>query len=315
MGNPIVNLDQSEAWNGYEGRHWATYPERYDALNDAVNDHLLDDLPVVAGSRVLDVGCGTGRVARLAGGRGATVLGVDLSEPMLREAVAAAEREGLGGVAFARGDAQVHPYPREGFDAVVSRFGVMFFADPVAAFANLRRALRPGGRLAFVCSRGHRSMDQTKIYRAIGTVVSVPDFTGYTGPASFGDPAYTERILTGAGFAEVTSTAVDVPQVWGRGRRGRGRLPDGLGARAALAARGRGRRDGSLPCPGRRAGGLPRLHDRGWGRRADRPALARYRRAPLNPESRTAPERDRGTSPCADRTRPVIVGARPDIPQ
>ncbi|MFI8180574.1 class I SAM-dependent methyltransferase [Actinacidiphila glaucinigra] len=216
MGNPIVNLDQSEAWNGYEGRHWATYPERYDALNDAVNDHLLDDLPVVAGSRVLDVGCGTGRVARLAGGRGATVLGVDLSEPMLREAVAAAEREGLGGVAFARGDAQVHPYPREGFDAVVSRFGVMFFADPVAAFANLRRALRPGGRLAFVCSRGHRSMDQTKIYRAIGTVVSVPDFTGYTGPASFGDPAYTERILTGAGFAEVTSTAVDVPQVWGR---------------------------------------------------------------------------------------------------
>ncbi|MFE0631443.1 class I SAM-dependent methyltransferase [Streptomyces sp. NPDC058864] len=216
MGNPIVNLDQSDAWNGYEGRHWAAYPERYDALNDAVNDFLLDDLPVAAGSRVLDVGCGTGRVACLAGRRGATVLGVDLSEPMLREAVAAAEREGLGGVAFERGDAQVHPFPQEGFDAVVSRFGVMFFADPVAAFANLRRALRPGGRLAFVCSRGHEGMDQTRIYRAIGTVVSVPDFAGNTGPASFGDPGYTGGILTGAGFAGVTSTAVDVPQVWGR---------------------------------------------------------------------------------------------------
>ncbi|MEU1617776.1 class I SAM-dependent methyltransferase [Streptomyces sp. NPDC005722] len=216
MGNPIVNLDQSDAWNGYEGRHWATYPERYDALNDAVNDHLLDDLPVVAGSRVLDVGCGTGRVARLAGRRGATALGVDLSEPMLREAVAAAEREGLAGVAFVRGDAQVHPFPPEGFDAVVSRFGVMFFADPVAAFANLRRALRPGGRLAFVASRGHQAMDQTKIYRAIGTVVPVPDFAGDTGPASFADPRHTEKVLTGAGFAGVTSTAVDVPQVWGR---------------------------------------------------------------------------------------------------
>ncbi|MEU1542641.1 class I SAM-dependent methyltransferase [Actinacidiphila glaucinigra] len=216
MGNPIVNLDQSDAWNGYEGRHWATYPERYDALNDEANHYLLDDLPVVAGSRVLDVGCGTGRVARLAGRRGATVLGVDLSEPMLAEAVAAAGREGLGGVAFAKGDAQVHPFASEGFDAVVSRFGVMFFADPVAAFANLRRALRPGGRLAFVCSRGHQVMDQTKIYRAIGTVVSVPDFTGNTGPASFGDPSYTERILTGAGLTGVTSTAVDVPQLWGR---------------------------------------------------------------------------------------------------
>ncbi|MFG2299665.1 class I SAM-dependent methyltransferase [Actinacidiphila glaucinigra] len=216
MGDPIVNLDQSDAWNGYEGRHWATYPERYDALNDAANHYLLDDLPVVAGSRVLDVGCGTGRVARLAGRRGATVLGVDLSEPMLAEAVAAAEREGLGGVAFAKGDAQVHPFASEGFDAVVSRFGVMFFADPVAAFANLRRALRPGGRLAFVCSRGHQVMDQTTIYRAIGTVVSVPDFTGNTGPASFGDPSYTERILTAAGLTGVTSTAVDVPQLWGR---------------------------------------------------------------------------------------------------
>lgn len=216
MGNPIVNREQSEAWNGYEGRHWASYRERYDALNDAANGCLLDDLPIAAGSRVLDVGCGTGRVARLAARRGATVLGVDLSEPMLREAAAAAEREGLGGVSFVRGDAQVHPFPREGFDAVVSRFGVMFFADPVAAFGNLRGALRPGGRLAFVCSRGHEGMDQTTIYRAIGTVVSVPDLTGNTGPASFADPAHTERVLTGAGFAGVASTAVDLPQVWGR---------------------------------------------------------------------------------------------------
>ncbi|MDX3238476.1 class I SAM-dependent methyltransferase [Streptomyces sp. ME03-5709C] len=216
MGDPIVNREQADAWNGYEGRHWATCRQRYDALNDAANGHLLDDLPITAGSRVLDVGCGTGRLARLAGRRGATVLGVDLSEPMLREAAASVEREGLDGVSFVRGDAQVHPFPGEGFDAVVSRFGVMFFADPVAAFGNLRRALRPGGRLAFVCSRGHQGMDQTRIYRAIGTVVSVPDFTGNTGPASFGDPRHTERVLTGAGFAEVTSTAVDVPQLWGR---------------------------------------------------------------------------------------------------
>ncbi|SBT38011.1 class I SAM-dependent methyltransferase [Micromonospora auratinigra] len=139
----VSNRHQEQAWNGYEGRHWADHQARYDAINSGFNQVLLD--PVRPGDRVLDVGCGTGQLTRLAARRSATghALGVDLSAPMLDRAVASAADEGVHNVGFVRADAQVRPFPADAFDVLLSRFGVMFFADPVAAFANLRRALRP----------------------------------------------------------------------------------------------------------------------------------------------------------------------------
>src|SRR5690242_10567588 len=116
-------------------------------------DLILRAAALRAGLNVLDVGCGSGgttlAAARLvAPGR---VLGLDLSGPMLAQARAGAEAAGLANVTFQQGDAQVESLEPAGFDIAISRFGVMFFADPVAAFANIRSATRPGGRLVFVC--------------------------------------------------------------------------------------------------------------------------------------------------------------------
>jgi ubiquinone/menaquinone biosynthesis C-methylase UbiE len=149
----IVNTAQADAGNGYEGEHWAANDDRYDIVNSGFNGPLLDAAGIGETSRVLDVGCGNGKLTRLAASRArhGQVTGLDLSGPMLARARARAAEEGIGNVTFEQGDAQVYPLPAGGFDVSVSRFGVMFFGDPVAAFANIGRGLRPGGRLAFAC--------------------------------------------------------------------------------------------------------------------------------------------------------------------
>lgn len=204
----IVNTHQAEAWNGYEGRHWAENQDRYDAVNSGFNDMLLAAAAIGPHHRVLDIGCGNGRIAWLAARRAAHVTGVDLSGPMLSRARMAAV--GVPNLTYEQGDAQVFPFPPHAFDVAVSRFGIMFFADPVAAFANIRGALRPGGRLAFLSMRdlGHLA-DVFAVFGAdpIGTS---------TGPLSLSDPAVIDRVLTGAGFTDVTAEPVEADQVWGR---------------------------------------------------------------------------------------------------
>ncbi|MEU3145216.1 class I SAM-dependent methyltransferase [Streptomyces sp. NPDC006999] len=215
--NRIVNTHQAEAWNGYEGRHWADHQARYDALNDPANTPLLDAVRLRATDRVLDVGCGNGRLTRLAARTAAHVLGVDLSAPMLDRARASAAEEHLENVTFLRADAQVHAFGDAVFDAALSRFGVMFFADPVAAFANIGRSLRPGGRLAFVCPQSFGRMDQSVVFAAVAGQVPLPDLSQETetGPASFADSARTTRVLRDAGFDAVTAESVELPQRWG----------------------------------------------------------------------------------------------------
>jgi SAM-dependent methyltransferase len=204
----IVNTHQAEAWNGYEGHHWADNQNRYDAVNSGFNDMLLAAADLAPDHRVLDVGCGNGQVTRLAAARAAHATGVDLSGPML--ARARASSAGLTNVTYEQGDAQVFPFPPHAFDVALSRFGVMFFADPVAAFANLRGALRPGGRLAFLSMRGLG--DLADVFAALG---GTPLPAG-SGPLSLSDPAVIDRVLTAAGFADVTAEAVEADQVWGR---------------------------------------------------------------------------------------------------
>src|SRR5215510_14127013 len=152
----IANLDQAAAWDGPQGDLWV---EREEMLNASLVPHteaLLAAADVGRSDRVLDVGCGTGATTRACARRAADgdALGVDLSTAMLRRARERAASEGVQNVTFEHGDAQVHPFPEARFDLVVSRFGVMFFADPVAAFANLRRATAPGGRFAAVVWQG-----------------------------------------------------------------------------------------------------------------------------------------------------------------
>jgi len=213
----IVNTHQAEAWNGYEGAHWAGHQTRYDNLNDAANEPLLAAARIKDTDSVLDIGCGNGRLTRLAAGRGASALGVDLSVPMLERARASAAEEGLDNVSFVQGDAQVYPFPEAGFDVALSRFGVMFFADPVAAFHNIGRALRPGGRLAFVCPQAFSRMEQSVIFSAVAEHVPLPDMSQdtKTGPASFADPEHTTGLLRDAGFKDADAEATEPTQVWG----------------------------------------------------------------------------------------------------
>ncbi|WP_217129625.1 class I SAM-dependent methyltransferase [Streptomyces sp. AC558_RSS880] len=215
--NRIVNTHQSEAWNGYEGRHWADHQSRYDDLNDPTNAPLLAAARIRETDSVLDIGCGNGRLTRLAARTAGRAVGIDLSAPMLERARASAAAEHLANVTHIQADAQVHPFEDAAFDVALSRFGIMFFADPVAAFANIGRALRPGGRLAFVCPQSLGRMDQSVIFAAVAEHVPLPDLSqkAETGPAAFADPERTTRVLGDAGFDAVTVTPLEVPQPWG----------------------------------------------------------------------------------------------------
>jgi len=199
-----VNAEQVAYWNGPEGRHWADREERFDAMLAPFLAPVLDAAGVGAGDRVLDVGCGNGALSRAAARRSAAVTGVDISAPMLDRARAHAAADGLA-IDYLEADAQEHPFAG-GFDRLVSRFGVMFFADPEAAFANLARALDPGGRLAFVCWQGQPLNEWVAVPGlAMLPIVGPPDMppADAPGPFAFGDQARVAGILADAGFTDV----------------------------------------------------------------------------------------------------------------
>ncbi|WP_328445067.1 class I SAM-dependent methyltransferase [Amycolatopsis sp. NBC_00438] len=208
----VVNTAQAEAWNGYEGEHWASHADRYDGVNGGFNASVLD--LVTRSDRVLDIGCGNGQLTRLAAARAASATGVDLSGPMLT--TARARSSSLTNITFEQGDAQIHPFPEGAFDLATSRFGVMFFADPVAAFTNIHRALRPGGRLAFLCMTALANTDLGRVFGAMAPYLPQPTGPDGSGPTSFADPSHTRAVLTEAGFEEVESTHVEADQIWGR---------------------------------------------------------------------------------------------------
>jgi SAM-dependent methyltransferase len=210
----IVNTEQAEAWNTKEGLHWAAHAERYDAMSAAFNQPLLDAATLGETDSVLDVGCGNGQTTRLAARRAnrGTALGLDLSGPMVARARDLAVAEGLTNVVFEQGDAQVHTFAPASFDVAISRFGVMFFADPVAAFRNLGQALRPGGRLAFVCWQDLSRNEWLLV--PVGAAlehVPMPDLgpPGAPGPFSLAEPDHLRDVLGSAGFERVVTTAVD----------------------------------------------------------------------------------------------------------
>lgn len=145
-----VNTEQREVWNGWLGAHWTEHPDRYDGLLQGYNTPLLDACGAEPSSRVLDVGCGTGQLTRAAGARATrgAATGVDISARMIT--TARTRTPASTNVSFAVADVQVHGFTAEHYDCIVSRGGVMFFDDPLAALRNVRRALRAGGHLAFL---------------------------------------------------------------------------------------------------------------------------------------------------------------------
>jgi SAM-dependent methyltransferase len=190
----------------------------YDAelrLHDEVLRRTYD---IRADDRVLDIGCGTGRTTRDAArsaGEG-SALGVDLSASMIERARELARAERVHNVAFEQGDAQVHRFPEDGFDLAISRFGTMFFDDPVAAFANIAVALRPAGRLVMMVWQEHEHNEwSVAIERALGREGSPVPTPESRAPFSLADQATVEAILGAAGFGEATFTDVQQPVYYG----------------------------------------------------------------------------------------------------
>jgi SAM-dependent methyltransferase len=165
---------------------------------------------LLPGQRVLDLGCGSGRTTlELASrvGPGGEAVGVDISAEMLAKARERAAQPGTGNVAFVHADVQVHDLGEARFDAAYSRFGVMFFADPVAAFANVRRALRPGAMLSFVCWQSvfdneWMLLPGAAVASVIGSLPPMPA-PGEPGPFSLADPGRARAVLEAAGFGSV----------------------------------------------------------------------------------------------------------------
>lgn len=186
----------------------------YDAELRRYADVLVPAWGVGAGEQVVDVGCGAGWSSREAARLAAAgyVLGVDVSAAAVAQARRRASDEGLGNVAFEFGDAQEYRFPERRFDLAISRFGTMFFRDPVAAFGNIARALRPGGRLVMLV---WQAREHNEWAVALDRVLGDDDDPDAAGAFSLGDPTTTGAILDAAGFADLDFADVRRPVYYG----------------------------------------------------------------------------------------------------
>jgi SAM-dependent methyltransferase len=209
------NEGQRAFWNREDFA--AAWPKR-ERLTTAVTPHLVAALALKRGERVVEVGSGGGLAAIAAAravGPGGEVLGLDLSAPLTRMAAARAAEAGVTNVRFAVGDAQEDAIPGAPYDAAMSQFGVMFFADPVAAFRNVRVHLKPGGRLAFACwqpGSANAWFPGGVLSRFVDAPAALPppSATPPPGPFAFGDPEYVRGILGGAGFRDIGHTPLEI---------------------------------------------------------------------------------------------------------
>lgn len=199
------NAEQVRYWNETVGERWVAQQEALDAELAQYGEAAIAALAPAASAMVLDVGCGCGWTSLALARRvpQGAVTGVDISAPMLARA---RERgAAIGNLTFELGDAQTYPFAPASFDAVFSRFGVMFFGDPTAAFANLRRALRPGGKLAFICWQAAQRNPwmMLPLMAALPHVTFTPPVPNAPGPFAFADRDRVAGILRDAGFAGI----------------------------------------------------------------------------------------------------------------
>jgi SAM-dependent methyltransferase len=210
------NADQTTFWNELGGPTWAELSPLMDRQIEGVGRRAIEALAPRPGERLLDVGCGCGQTTLALAARvapGGAVEGLDISRPMLEVARRRAADEGEAKVRFREADAQTAAFEPAAFDGVYSRFGVMFFADPKAAFRNLLGALKPGGRLAFVCWRAAAEnpwmtapMAAAAAQLPPGPPPADPDAPG---PFAFADAQRVRDILGSAGFADIDVAPVD----------------------------------------------------------------------------------------------------------
>jgi SAM-dependent methyltransferase len=204
-----TNSEQIDYWNEQAGPKWVRLQELLDLQLADLGLFVIERAAPVPGERVLDIGCGCGGSSLELAARVApkgSVLGVDISEPMLARAQQRARHDAVENLRFERGDAQVTRFEAGSFDLLHSRFGIMFFEDPPAAFANMRQALAPGGRLTFVCWQPLSENPWMRIPMAAALPhielppIPAPDAPG---PFAFGDDSRVWQILDKAGFRDI----------------------------------------------------------------------------------------------------------------
>jgi SAM-dependent methyltransferase len=205
----FANTEQAEFWS-QRAPTWLEFEDQTEVVAGPPGQLAMDRLGLLPGQRVIDLGCGSGRTTLELAARvspGGEVTGVDISAGMLARARERAARLKAGNVEFVHADVQVHALGQARFDAAYSRFGVMFFADAVAAFSNIRRALRPGGLLSFVCWQSVFENEWMLIPGAAVAEVtgSLPPMPGpdEPGPFSLADPDRVRAVLEAAGFGSV----------------------------------------------------------------------------------------------------------------
>jgi SAM-dependent methyltransferase len=216
-----TNAEQARAWDGSEGAYWAAHPERFDQAMAAYHGRVLEWADIGTDDRVLDIGCGTGQATRDAAraASNGSAFGVDLSRMMVEVARRLVGSQYLDNATFEQADAQIYPFAPGSFDVAISRTGTMFFGDPEAAFANVARAVRAGGRLVMLVWQGpghNQWIRELTAALSAGRDLSGPP-VGAPGPFALADPERTKQLLSAAGFADVEIGGVQGPMWFGHG--------------------------------------------------------------------------------------------------
>jgi SAM-dependent methyltransferase len=219
VGVDPSNVEQLGAWDGDVGAYWAAHADRFDEGVAGYHGQLLAAAAIDATATVLDIGCGSGQTTRDAArcATAGSALGVDLSSRMIELACQLAAREHVANVTFRQADAQVYPFPDQCFDIAMSRTGAMFFGNTLAAFTNIARALRPGGRLVLLA---WQPLQQNEWFSAFFAALAAgrelsPPQPGTPGPFSLSDPDRVRRLLTSAGFVDVRLQGLSEPMYFG----------------------------------------------------------------------------------------------------
>jgi SAM-dependent methyltransferase len=206
---------QAKARGGDEGQFFVAERLRIERMQRPLTSRLLAAASISPADSVLDIGCGCGEITCLAAQACRDALGVDLSAAVIAEAWRLARNADVRNVSFAEGDAQTWPFPTARFDIVLSSFGVMFFEDPPRAFTNIATALRPGGKIAFLCWQAPTLNEWISVpLSALNVRSPVPPASG-PGPFSLADPDRIGNLLSDSGFQDISVVSLNEPVLIG----------------------------------------------------------------------------------------------------